>query len=90
MIRVSSSWTIFTICWPGVRLFATSCPSARSLTAADEVLDDVEVDVGLEQRETDLAHRLRDRLLVERPARAEAAENGLKLVGEAVEHRPEG
>ena len=38
------------------------------LDRCDEVLDDVEVDVGLEQRETDLAHRLGDRLLVERPA----------------------
>ncbi len=32
MSWVSSSWTIFTTCWPGVRLFATSWPSARSLT----------------------------------------------------------
>ena len=31
---VSSSWTIFTTCWPGVRLFSTSSPSARSLDAA--------------------------------------------------------
>ena len=30
----SSSWTIFTTCWPGVRLFRTSCPSARSRTCA--------------------------------------------------------
>ena len=31
---VSSSWTIFTTCWPGVRLFVTSAPSARSRTRA--------------------------------------------------------
>src|SRR5512133_1106720 len=31
---VSSSWTIFTTCWPGVRLLATSAPSARSRTRA--------------------------------------------------------
>src|SRR5439155_13551025 len=34
MSAVSSSWTIFTTCWPGVRLFATSAPSARSRTRA--------------------------------------------------------
>ena len=33
--------------------------------ARDEVADDGEVDVGLEQREPDLAHRARDRLFVE-------------------------
>ena len=57
MSSVSSSWTIFTTCWPGVRLFRTSWPSARSRTCATNSLDDVEVDVGLEQREADLAHR---------------------------------
>ena len=63
---VSSSWTISTTSWPGVRLFVTSAPSARARTARDELLDDLEVDVGLEQGETDLAHRTRDR----RPRRA--------------------
>ena len=54
----------------------------------DELLDDVEVDVGLEQREPDLAHRARDRLVVERPAALEVAERALQLVRERVEHRP--
>ena len=31
---VSSSWTTFTTCWPGVRLFRTSSPSAFSRTRA--------------------------------------------------------
>src|SRR5581483_6985938 len=35
---VSSSWTIFTTCWPGVRLFSTSAPSARSRTRATKSL----------------------------------------------------
>ena len=83
---VSSSWTIFTTCWPGVRLFSTSWPSARSLTVAVKSLRDLEVDVRLEQREPDLAHRLRDRLLVEAAAAAEAAERRLELVGQRVEH----
>ena len=34
MSAVSSSWTIFTTCCPGVRLFRTSWPSARSFTEA--------------------------------------------------------
>ncbi len=31
---VSSSFTTFTTCWPGLRLSITSAPSARSFTAA--------------------------------------------------------
>ena len=46
----------------------------------DEVLDDLEVDVRLEQREPDLAHRLRDRLLVEAALAAQVAEGVLELV----------
>ena len=53
----------------------------------DEVLDDLEVDVGLEQRQPDLAHRARDRLLVERAALTQVAEDALEPVGERVEHR---
>ena len=40
-------------------------PSARSFTAATNSLDDAEVDVGLEQREADLAHRLVDVVLAQ-------------------------
>src|SRR6266511_3685294 len=46
----------------------------------DEILDDLEVDVGLEQREPDLAHRTRDRLLVELSAPPKVAERALKPV----------
>ena len=46
----------------------------------DEVFDDLEVDVGLEQRQPDLAHRLRDRLLVEATLAPEVAEGVLELV----------
>src|SRR5881392_304566 len=35
---VSSSWTIFTTCWPGFRLLRTSCPTARSRTWATKSL----------------------------------------------------
>ena len=51
-----------------------------------EVTGDFEVDVRLEQREADLAHRLGDRLLVEASATADSTERGLELVGEGVEH----
>ncbi len=51
-----------------------------------EVARNFEVDVRLEEREADLAHRLRDRLLVEATTATEAAESGLELVGERVEH----
>ena len=48
---VSSSCTIFTTCWPGVRLFCTSCAERALAHPGDELLDDLEVDVRLEQRE---------------------------------------
>ena len=59
------------------------------LHPVDELLHDLEVDVGLEQRETDLAHRLRDRLLVQATLLAQVAERGLEPVAERVEHRPD-
>ena len=59
MTGVSSSWTILTTCWPGVRLFVTSCAERPLLDRGGELLDDAEVHVGLEQREPDLAHGLR-------------------------------
>jgi hypothetical protein len=55
--------------------------AARTLLdLGDKVLDDLEVDVGLEQREADLAHGLRDLLVVETALPAEVAEGVLKLV----------
>ncbi len=45
-----------------------------------EVLRDLEVDVCLEQGETDFSHRLGDGLLVEAASSAEAAESRLELV----------
>jgi hypothetical protein len=46
----------------------------------DELLDHLEVDVGLEQGETDLAHRSGDRLFVERSASTKVAESALEPV----------
>jgi hypothetical protein len=46
----------------------------------DELLHYLEVDVGLEQREPNLAHRARNRLFVELPPLAEVAERALESV----------
>jgi hypothetical protein len=53
---------------------------AAFLDGRGELLDDLEVDVGLEQRQPDLAHGLRDRFVVELAALAEVAECALKPV----------
>ena len=55
---------------------------------ADELLDDLEVDVGLEEREADLARGARDGLLVEAGLAPEVAEGVLEPVCERVEHGP--
>ena len=52
----------------------------------DELLDDIEVDVGLEQCEADLADRRVDIVLAQTPARAQVAENAAESVGERVKH----
>ena len=85
---VSSSWTILTTCWPGSRPFSTSCAERALAHRRDELLDDLEVDVGLEQGQADLPRRARDGLLVEARAAAEVAEGVLEAVGERVEHVP--
>ena len=86
MSAVSSSLTILTTCWPGLSWPSTSLPSARSLTLRRELLDDLEVDVGLEQREADLAHRLVDVVLGQRAAGTDVGQGRLELLGEGVEH----
>jgi hypothetical protein len=53
-------------------------PERALLDGCRELLDDLEVDVGLEQREPDLAHGLVDVVLGELAARADVAEGGLE------------
>ena len=65
---------------PGVEALEHVLAGRALAHLRDEVLHDLEVDVGLEQREPDLAHRLRDRLLVEASLAAEVAEGVLELV----------
>ena len=76
----SSSWTILTTCWPGREALQHLRAERPLAHARDEVLHDLEVDVGLEQREADLAHRARDRLLVEAALLAQVAERALQAV----------
>ena len=83
---VSSSSTIFTTCWPGVRLDEHLLSDRALAHGGDERLDDAEVDVGLEQREADLAHGAIDVLGAERAARAQVAEGGLQFVRKRLEH----
>jgi hypothetical protein len=52
----------------------------------DEVAGDLEVDVCLQEGEADLAHRLRDRLVVEAALAAEIAQRRLQAAGERIEH----
>ena len=56
------------------------------LDLGHEVPDDREVHVGLEQRETDLAHRLVDVVLAQLPLAAEAVEGAVQAVGQGIEH----
>ena len=70
----SSSWTILTTCWPAVRLSRTSRADGLLAHPGDEVLDDLEVDVRLEQREADLAHGGVDVGLGDPAAAGQAAE----------------
>ncbi len=58
------------------------------LDAGDELLHDLDVDVGLEQRQPDLAGDLVDVLLAQPAAAAQAREDAVKTVGEGVEHVP--
>ena len=57
-------------------------PERPLLHRRDELADHAEVDVGLEQREPDLAHRLLDVLLAQAALAAEAVEGGAETVGE--------
>ena len=64
----------------------TSAPRARSLTCADELAHDLEVDVGLEQREADLAHGGVDVLGGELAVALETLHDALQAIGECIEH----
>ena len=73
----SSSWTTLITCWPGVRLRQDLLADGPFLDPADEVLDDLEVDVSLEERKAHLAHGLFDVVLLENTPAPELLENRL-------------
>ena len=60
------------------------------LHPADEALDDLDVHVGFEEGQPDLAGDLVDVLLVEPAAAAQAREDPVESVGQCVEHRRRG
>ena len=86
MSFVSSSLTILTTCWPGLSCADDLLAERALLELLGELADDLEVDVGLEQREADLAHRRVDVVLGQRPALADVGEGLLELLGEGVKH----
>src|SRR5438094_740588 len=73
---------------PRFRASATA-PFARAIAdAVDEGLDDLEIDVGLEQREPDLAQCGFDQVFREPPLPAKGPENVLQACAEGVKHWP--
>ena len=85
-IFTSSSRTILTTCWPGESAVRTSSPIAFCFTCFDELLDDFEVDVGLEQRDADLAERLFHVFGGQLSFAAQVFEDPLQFFGQVVEH----
>src|SRR5258706_5809289 len=61
-------------------------PDRLLADAADEVLDDLEVDVGLEEAEPDLAHRRVDVRLADAAAAGQVRKGLAQAFGEVVEH----
>ena len=72
-------------CWPGVRLSDELRADRLLLHAGDELLHDADVDVGLEQRETDLARDRVDVGLAQPAPAADPVEDAFETVGERVE-----
>ena len=70
----------------GVRLSQHLGADGPLAHAADEVLDDLEVDVGLEQRQAHLAHGDIDVRLADPAAAGELAEGVAQAVAKGVEH----
>ncbi len=56
------------------------------LHVAHELAHDLEVDVGFEQRQADLAHGLVDVGLAQLAVTAQLAEDALQALGEGIEH----
>ena len=85
-MRISSSWTALTTCWPGSSACERVAPIACSRMRLHDRADDGDVDVGLEERGADLLHDLVDVGLGEATLAAEALDDPVEAVGEVVEH----
>ena len=83
---IISSRTTRRTAWSGVRLFRMSWPVARAADAVEELLHDLEVDVGLEEGEADLAQRGVDVGLGEDTLAAEGPEDALEPLAQRLEH----
>ena len=83
---MSSSRTIFTTCSAGDSAVITSWPTRLVANVVDQFLDDLEVDVGLEQRQADFAQRFADVLFGQLALAAEILECTLQFVGKVIKH----
>ena len=83
---MSSSLTILMTCCAGFSACETSAPRARSLTAAMKARTTGQRDVGLEQRDADLARGGVDVGLGQPALAAQAGEDLVQAVGEGLEH----
>ena len=85
-ISMSSSLTILMTCCAGFSAWETSAPRARSLTALMKARTTGQRDVGLEQRDADLAGGGVDVGLGQPALAAQAGEDLVQAVGEGLEH----
>ena len=76
-ILISSSRTILITCCDGESAVSTSCPIAFAWMRVDQLFDDLEIDVGLEQRQTNLFQRFGNVLFGEDGLSAQALERAL-------------
>ena len=83
---MSSSLTILMTCCAGFSAWETSAPRARSLTASMKARTDGQRDVGLEQRDADLARGGVDVGVGQPALAAQAGEDLVQAVGEGLEH----
>ena len=86
MSAVSSALTILRNCCSGVRLASTSWPSALVRTPLGEVLDHLEMHVGLEQRQAHVAHRVLDVALGDLADTAQLTDGLIEFFAQGVEH----
>ena len=79
---MSSWWTMSMTCWAGFSACVQLGADGALADAGDEAADDLEVDVGLEQGEADLAQDLVDLGLAEAALAAEALEDPVEAIGQ--------